>query len=212
MNRERGDAAEPINKSGGDSSLASTSRCGTPMPPRKRRSASKKEDLDPRRIVISWIRNQIGSIQPWKPFLDTAKLSVPKSAQELGHRVHSNLDKYRSNYELVFVAFFVCCVLASPGLFVGVVGCAGLCWVLKVHQDDDSAPILNTGVVLTKAQRAACAASVVLPILYVADGWTAAVWSLAACVLVTLLHAGFHEAAVSQELEDIPEEADLAAL
>ncbi|CAN8003422.1 unnamed protein product, partial [Ixodes hexagonus] len=157
---------------------------------------------------------QISIIQPWKPFLDTGKLSVPKTAHEFGNRVQANVEKYRSNYGIVFVAFFVCCVLASPGLFLGVVGAAGICWVLKVHQDDESAAILNTGVVLTKVQRAAFAISAVLPLLYAVDVWTAAVWSMAACIVVSLMHAGFHQDTAGPDgqkgLEDIPEEADAA--
>lgn len=187
------------------------------MPSRKRLSYSRKDDFDPRKLVISWTMEQLGRVQPWKPFMDIGKISVPKTIQEVGRRVHANVDHFQSNYGIIFVALVACCVLASPGLLLGVLGSGCICGFLKVHTDEESVILLNSGMKLSKVQRAAIAASLVLPILYAVDAWSAVIWSFAACLGVSLLHASFHHTSLPsqplpQKLEAIPEENGTAPL
>lgn len=217
MNREQGDMGDPINsalKSAGDASMGV--RVGTPMPLRKRVSVPpRNEDFDLRRTVITWTSEQLERVQPWKTFADAAKLSFPKSAPETSQRLKMNMDRFRSNYGILFLGILSCYVVACPMLLMTVAATVGVGAALKVHLDEDNAALWGTGVMLTKNQRTAVAASVALPLLYIMDIGSAVVWSLVASLALATIHATlFSEQWIPKpsgpkKLADIPEEGDM---
>nr|XP_054933353.1 prenylated Rab acceptor protein 1-like [Dermacentor andersoni] len=216
MNREQSDIGECLNSSPNFSGDApATSRAPTPPLLQKRLSSPpKKEDFDLRRTVVSWSSERINHAQPWKDFADTAKFSIPKSAQEVADRIQSNVGRFHSNYGVLFVAILAGYVMSSVELVVSVAVVATVCVALKLHQDDESAAVWGTKLVLTKNHRLIVAAFVAVPLLYAADIWSAVLWSIGAIVAIGTVHATLYTGPGSpnkfaKRVPDIPEEGDI---
>lgn len=218
MIREQGDMGDALSsstlKSAGDAPMGV--RVGTPMPPRKRHTVlPRHEDLDLRRMVVTWTTEQLGRVQPWKVFLDTAQLALPKSAPEASQRIKMNVERFRSNYGILFLGILSCYVVACPMLLMTVAATVGVCASLKIHLDENNAALWGTGMMLTKNQRLAVAASLALPLLYIMDFGSAVVWSFVASLALAAIHATlFSEQwipipSVPKTLADIPEEGDM---
>ncbi|XP_064472719.1 prenylated Rab acceptor protein 1-like [Ornithodoros turicata] len=216
MAREQGDAGDSLAASSAPKSISELTpgtRTRTPTPPKKR-SPQKKDDFDPRRLVISWTCDQIARIQPWKEFFDTNTVTLPNTTQEIGRRIPINLDRYRSNYGVIFLFLLAFCFMSTPARAAGVAAVVALCAALRLHVDEDTTAVLGTGLVLGKLHRAGIALFVSLPLLYALDLWSSLVWSGTACLFLTLGHASLHQAAPlapAKKLEDIPEEGDTTA-
>lgn len=182
------------------------------MPARKRPPLSpKKEEFDVRRTVVSWSSEQLSQLQPWKHFLDTAKLTIPKSANEFAERVQANIERFRSNYGILFIGLLACYVAFTPALLLGVMATVALCAALRLHLDDDTAPLLGTSLALSKNQRLVMAGTLALPLLYFTDLWSGLVCSFAISLVLGIIHAtlfsgqGPVKSASSKKLPEIPE-------
>ncbi|XP_065289774.1 prenylated Rab acceptor protein 1-like [Dermacentor albipictus] len=216
MNGEEGDIGECLNSSPNFSGDApATSRARTlPLPQKRLSSSPKTEDFDLRRAVVSWSSDQINHAQPWKDFADTAKFSVPKSAQEVADRIQSNVGRFQSNYGVLFVAILVGYIMSSVELVVSVAVVATVCAALKLHQDDESAAVWGTKLVLSKNHRLIAATFVAVPLLHAADIWSAFLWSIGAIVAIGTVHATLYTGLGStnkfaKRVPDIPEEGDI---
>ncbi|XP_075535296.1 prenylated Rab acceptor protein 1-like [Dermacentor variabilis] len=216
MNREQGDIGECLNSSSYSSGDApATSRAPTlPLPQKRLSSSPKQEDFDLRRAVVSWSSDQINRAQPWKDFADTAKFSIPKSAQEIADRVQSNVGRFHRNYGVLFIVILAGYVMSSVELVVSVAVVAAVGAALKLHQDDESAAVWGTKLVLSKNHRLVAAALVAVPLLYVADIWSAVLWSIGAIVAIGVVHATLYTCPGSpnkftRKLPDTFEEGDI---
>ncbi|KAH7966409.1 hypothetical protein HPB49_016093 [Dermacentor silvarum] len=216
MDREQGDIGESLNtrpKSSDDA--PATSRAPTPALPRKRLcSSTKGEDFDVRRAIVSWSNEQLNRAQPWNHFVDTARFSVPKSAQDVAKRIQSNVDHFCINYSILFVVILAGYVMSSLELLASFAVVAAVCAALKLHHDDETAAVWGTRLVLTKNHRLIAAAFVALVLLYAADFWSAVTWSVGAIVAIGTIHATLYTGPGSskkfaRKLPDIPEEGDI---
>ncbi|XP_065299544.1 prenylated Rab acceptor protein 1-like [Dermacentor albipictus] len=214
MDREQGDIGESLNyrpKSSGDASA--TSRPPTPVVRKRMPSSAKEEDLDVRRAILSWFSEQLNRAQPWELFVDTAKYSIPWSVQEVVKRIQTNVDRFRSNYGILFVVILTGYVMSSLELVGAIAMVAAVCVALKLHEDDETAAVWGTRLVLSKNQRLAAAALAALVPLYAADFWSAVMWSAGAIVATGMVHATLYTGLdsskkVGNKLPDIPEEGD----
>ncbi|KAH7966407.1 hypothetical protein HPB49_016091 [Dermacentor silvarum] len=213
MDREQGDIGESLNsrpKSSGDA--PATSREPTPALPRKRPcSSAKEEDFDVRRAIVSWSNEQLNRAQPWKHFVDTARFSVPKSAQDVAKRIQSNVDRFRINYGILFVVILTGYIMSSLELAASFAVVAAVCAALKLHHNDETAAVWGTRLVLSKNHRLIAVAFVALVLLYAADFWSAVMWSVRAIVAIGTVHATLNAGSGSRhklrnKLPDIPEE------
>ncbi|XP_065289775.1 prenylated Rab acceptor protein 1-like [Dermacentor albipictus] len=171
----------------------------------------KKDDFDIRRGVVSWFSEQIKRTQPWKHFADTAKFSIPKSAQEVANRILSNVDGFRSNYGVTFVAILASYVMSNV---VSVTVVAAVCAALKLHQDVESGAVWGTKLVLSKNHRLIAATLVVVPLLYVAEIWSAVLWSIGSSLAIVTVRATLYTGHGStnkfaRKLPDTSEEGDI---
>ncbi|KAH7966772.1 hypothetical protein HPB49_019297 [Dermacentor silvarum] len=101
-------------------------------------------------------------------------------------------------------------------LVVSVAVVTAVCATLKVHQDNETAAVWGTRLMLSKNQKTAATALVALPIMYVADIWSAGMWSILAIVVIGTVHAILYTELGSpdtftRKLPDIPEEGDIGA-
>ncbi|KAH7962690.1 prenylated Rab acceptor protein 1 [Rhipicephalus sanguineus] len=201
MSSERGDVGWSVNtnlKSSGDA--PATARAPTPALPHKHLSSSSKEqDLDFQRAVMAWSSEQLNRAQPWKHFADTAKFSMPKSAQEMTNRIRSNADHFRTNYGIIFVVILVIYVMSSVQHLVSVAAVVAVGAALKLHQDDDSAAVWGTRLMIGKNQRLAGVSFVALLLLYTACFWSAIVWSVGLVVAIGIPDATLYAGQVSQK-------------
>ncbi|KAH7966260.1 hypothetical protein HPB49_014878 [Dermacentor silvarum] len=217
MNCEQGDIGESLNSSPNSSGNApATSRAPTPPLPQKClfSSSPKKEDFDLRHAIVTWSSKQINRAQPWKHFADTAKFSIPRSAQEVADRIQWNVGRFSSNYGVLFVVILAGYVMSSVELVVSVVAVAAVCAAFKLHQDDESAALWGTRLMLSKNHRLVAAALVALPLLHAADIWSAVLWSVSAILAIGTVHATLYTGLGSpnkfaRKLPDTSEEGDI---
>ncbi|KAH6921430.1 hypothetical protein HPB50_000036 [Hyalomma asiaticum] len=183
---------------------------GAPLPKKLPPLAPAKEIFDFRRDIVSWCQDEIARAQPWKLFGDYAKLSVPRSGNEIVDRFGSNLRSFRGNYFIIWVVILVLYVTADVQL-VGTLGIvAAVCAALKLHEDVDNATLWGTNsVMLSKNQRLLTAAAVGLALLFTVDVWTPVTSSVVVTVAVVFVHASVHSGlgAPVNNMEGLPEGA-----
>ncbi|KAH7980597.1 hypothetical protein HPB49_017418 [Dermacentor silvarum] len=174
MNRDLGGFREPRNVSAKFSGDA---------------QAHPINNFDIRRTVISWFSNHLNRAEPWEEFADTAQFSIPKSAQEVTNRIQWNVERFRSNYGILFAVILVGCVMSSLTLMVTIAAVWAMCAALKVHVDDEAVSVLGRKLMLTKNHRQIVAMLVAFSLLYAADIWSAITWSLGVTAAICTIHA-----------------------
>lgn len=179
MNRELGDVTEPWN--------VSPKFCSDAQAP------PIMDDFDIRRTIVSWLRKHLNRAEPWEKFADTAQFSIPKSAQEVTNRIQWNVERFRSNYGILFAVILGGCVMSSMVLMVSVAAVGAVCAALRVHHDDEIVSMLGTRLMLTKNHRQVVAGLVAFALLYAADVWSAITWSLGVIAAVSIIHASLYE-------------------
>lgn len=212
MNHEQAEVGESLNarpKSSGDAPANIRVR-----PPTSPFSTPEQDDIDVRRAIVSWTIEQLDRAQPWEQFADTTKFSIPKSAQEVTNRMQWNVERFRSNYGVLFVVILAGFVMSSMALVVSVTAVAAVCAAFKLHQDEEVAAVWGTGLMLSMNHRLVVAALVALPLLQAADIWYAIMWSIASIVAIGAVHATLYAGSpnkpFAEKLPGTPAEGDVS--
>ncbi|XP_037273822.2 uncharacterized protein LOC119166140 [Rhipicephalus microplus] len=216
MDREQGDVGWLLNsspKSAGDA--PATAPAPTPALPQKRLfSSSKKQGFDFRGFVLTWFDEQLKRVQPWDHFTDTAKVSIPKSAQEMTNRIQSNANHFRTNYGIIFLIILTVFVISSIQLFMSVAVIAAVGAALKVYEDDDVTAVWGTRIMLSKNERITALVFVTFLLLYTADFMSAMKWSFGIFMAIGITHATLYAGVSSSvksatNLPDVTDEGDI---
>lgn len=146
-------------------------------------------NFDIRRTVISWFSNHLNRAEPLESFADTAQFAIPKSAQEVTHRIQWNMERFRRNYGILFVIIMVGCIMSSMTLMVTVAAVGAVCAVLRVQHDEETVAVLGSKLMLSKNHRQIVAMLVAFSLLYAADIWSAITWSLGVTAAICTIHA-----------------------
>lgn len=160
--------------------------------PLRRRLFSSPLKEDFRRNVVSWFTKQLNHAEPWDVFADTTQFSIPKSAQEVTHRIQWNMERFRRNYGILFAVIMVGCIMSSMTLMVTVAAVGAVCAVLRVQHDEETVAVLGSKLMLSKNHRQVLAALVAFTLLYASDIWSTITWSLGVIAAVSSAHASLY--------------------
>lgn len=138
---------------------------------------------------MRWCRAQWSRVQPWRQFLDPAKISLPRSARELKLRMRTNGSYFSRNYVLVFIIFLTYHMIASPALLMRAVLTAGVAVALKIHADVEVVALRGTNVVVSTSLRSIIAAAVALYVVCAMGSVLA--WSFVKSFAASSFHAVF---------------------
>ncbi|XP_077985521.1 prenylated Rab acceptor protein 1-like isoform X3 [Glandiceps talaboti] len=136
-----------------------------------------------------WVQKQRDNIQPWHEFINTSKISKPKSATGLTKRVTKNLEKFQSNYLLVSIGLVIYCVITSPLLLVACAFLIGGCYFIRARQAAGKVILLGRGRELTVAQQYLAVCMISFPMFFLAGAGGAVFWVIGASVFLVVLHA-----------------------
>ncbi|XP_077985520.1 prenylated Rab acceptor protein 1-like isoform X2 [Glandiceps talaboti] len=134
-----------------------------------------------------WVQKQRDNIQPWHEFINTSKISKPKSATGLTKRVTKNLEKFQSNYLLVSIGLVIYCVITSPLLLVACAFLIGGCYFIRARQA--AGKVILLGRELTVAQQYLAVCMISFPMFFLAGAGGAVFWVIGASVFLVVLHA-----------------------
>ncbi|XP_070549009.1 prenylated Rab acceptor protein 1-like isoform X2 [Ptychodera flava] len=115
-----------------------------------------------------WVQKQRDKLQPWQEFLNTSKVSKPRSAAGLTKRITQNLEKFQSNYLLVSIGLFIYCIITSPLLLIACAFLVGGCYFIQARQSAGKVVLL--GRELTVGQQYLAVGLISIPMFFMAGG------------------------------------------
>ncbi|XP_070549014.1 prenylated Rab acceptor protein 1-like isoform X2 [Ptychodera flava] len=134
-----------------------------------------------------WVQKQRDKLQPWQEFLNTSKVSKPRSAAGLTKRITQNLEKFQSNYLLVSIGLFIYCIITSPLLLIACAFLVGGCYFIQARQSAGKVVLL--GRELTVGQQYLAVGLISIPMFFMAGAGSAVFWVIGASVFLIMLHA-----------------------
>jgi len=146
------------------------------------------------------IANRFANLKPVSEFFDLKRLSKPQSFAEVQNRINYNLGYFASNYAVLFVMLAVYTLLTNPLLFFDIILVIGGMWGIGKLQGRD----LDLGFIrATTSQLYTALLIVAIPLGFIANPLSAALWLIGASGVSILGHAAFMdkpiESAFSEE-------------
>nr|XP_006819730.1 PREDICTED: prenylated Rab acceptor protein 1-like [Saccoglossus kowalevskii] len=160
-----------------------------------------------------FVQKQRENLKPWQEFLNTSKVSKPRSVAHLTSRVTKNLERFQSNYLLVSIVLFIYCIITSPLLLVACIFLVGGCYLIKARQAAGKVILLVTrtsgqtldyndlrnGRELTVGQQYLAITLFSCPLFFLAGAGSAVFWVIGASVFLVMLHASLLQIEVAEE-------------
>jgi len=146
------------------------------------------------------LANRFSKIKPISEFFDLKRLSKPNGFAEAQSRVNFNLGYFSSNYIVVFAMLSIYSLLTNLLLFFDILLVIGGLWGIGRLQGRD----LDLGFVrATTSQLYTTLLCISVPIGFIAQPFSAALWLIGASGVTILGHAAFMdkpiESAFSEE-------------
>jgi hypothetical protein len=88
-------------------------------------------------------------MRPWNSFFETTAFKAPKSTEDWQERILNNLNYYRMNYAVLFLACLLLMIYTYPSILVASIICAISAGVLLSFKK----PIVVAGRVLTEQEK-----------------------------------------------------------
>ncbi|XP_077867555.1 prenylated Rab acceptor protein 1-like isoform X2 [Saccoglossus kowalevskii] len=144
-----------------------------------------------------FVQKQRENLKPWQEFLNTSKVSKPRSVAHLTSRVTKNLERFQSNYLLVSIVLFIYCIITSPLLLVACIFLVGGCYLIKARQA--AGKVILLGRELTVGQQYLAITLFSCPLFFLAGAGSAVFWVIGASVFLVMLHASLLQIEVAEE-------------
>lgn len=146
------------------------------------------------------LTNRFANLKPIGEFLDLKRLSKPNNFGEVQSRINYNLGYFASNYAVLFVMLSVYTLLTNLLLFFDIILVIGGMYGIGKLQGHD----LDVGFFrATTAQLYTAMLFIAVPIGFIANPFSAALWLIGASGVTILGHASFMdkpiESAFSEE-------------
>lgn len=146
------------------------------------------------------LSSRFSNLKPISEFLDFKRISKPANFSEMQNRVNYNLSYFSSNYMVMFVMLTVYTLLTSWLLFFDILLVIGGMWGIGKLQGRD----LDLGFVRASVSQLYTALiCIAVPIGFIANPFSAALWLIGASGVSILGHAAFMdkpiESAFSEE-------------
>lgn len=146
------------------------------------------------------LSTRFSNIKPVSDFLDIKRISKPANFSEAQNRVNFNLSYFSSNYIIVFVMLSIYSLLTNLLLFFDILLVIGGMWGIGKLQGRD----LDLGFArATVSQLYTALICIAVPIGFIANPLSAALWLIGASGVSILGHAAFMdkpiESAFSEE-------------
>ncbi|KAL7677829.1 hypothetical protein ACOME3_004062 [Neoechinorhynchus agilis] len=138
-----------------------------------------------------WYQSQKNSVRPWLEFLNTSRISLPKTPRRAIRRVLSNVEYFQSNYFIIFVVLGIYSIVTSP-LILLVVIIMLLGFYMVNTKSSSQSPLTLFGRQVPVFYQYVAVVAFSLPLFFLAKATSVIFWILGASIGIVLVHSALY--------------------